>query len=80
MKSNQIKAVHQRDLKKLLKSLKVYDEVKNHTQKCFFCKEVICEQTISAVFPYYNTVCFCCENHQCCSHLLDLSKEDDGDG
>lgn len=76
MRNNQIKAVHQHDLHSLLKSLNVYDAVANQTQQCFFCKGVVSESNISAVFPYEDSVCFCCESPMCCSCLLDMPEED----
>lgn len=80
MSNSQIKAVHQRDLRSLLKSLKVYDDVVNQSRHCFFCRKTVDEFTISAVFPHESSVCFCCESPLCCSCLLDMSKEEDIDG
>jgi hypothetical protein len=77
VRENEIKAVLQRDLKKLLKSLGVYESVRNNTQCCFFCHKTVSIDTISAVFPYQNTVCFCCENPACCNALIDLEQEEE---
>ena len=77
MRENQIKAVHQRDLECLLRSLGVYNSVCGKTETCFFCHEIISEETISAVFPFEDSVCFCCENPVCCSALIDLESEED---
>jgi hypothetical protein len=77
MKESQIKAVHQRDLRKLLKSLGVYEAVHSKAESCFFCSCIIDEERISAVFPYGEEVCFCCGKPECCSALIDFEQEDE---
>ncbi|HBT65634.1 MAG TPA: hypothetical protein DEB10_13340 [Ruminococcaceae bacterium] len=77
MKENQIKAVHQQDLKKLLKSLHVYDSVTSNTATCYFCNETMSLDTIAAVFPFNDAVCFCCDQSMCCSAMIDLEQEDE---
>lgn len=77
MKESQIKAVHQRDLRRLLKSLGVLDAVRSKAKSCFFCRCTIDEERIAAVFPYREEVCFCCGNPECCSALIDFGQEED---
>ncbi|MDD2418534.1 MAG: hypothetical protein PHR24_04040 [Oscillospiraceae bacterium] len=80
MRDNQLKAVHPSDLKSLLKSLGIYNSVCDNKETCFFCHNVIAEDTISAVFPFENSVCFCCGNPSCCNTLIDLESEEDDCG
>ena len=80
MKENQIKAVHQRDFKKLLLSLEVYNSVLGKNESCYFCGDIVSEQTISAVFPFDESVCFCCENPDCCRSLIEMESEEDENG
>lgn len=76
MRENQIKAVLQRDLKKLLKSLGVYDAVCGSRECCYFCRKPLSLETISAVFPYDESVCFCCGRPECCNAMLNLEQEE----
>ncbi|MDD2362857.1 MAG: hypothetical protein PHH84_07900 [Oscillospiraceae bacterium] len=80
MADNRLKAVHQSDLEGLLKSLGIYNSVRDNKEMCLFCRDIITEKTISAVFPFENSVCFCCGNPACCNALIDLESEEDDCG
>ena len=59
-----------------MKSLGVYEAVSCKTCTCFFCGCTIDEDTIAAVFPYGEEVCFCCGKPECCSALIDFEQEE----
>ena len=41
-----------------------------------FCREPLSLETISAVFPYDESVCFCCGRPECCNAMLNLEQEE----
>jgi len=51
MKNEPIQAVHQSDLKQSLEDLEMYDAFAKGEQFCFYCKDVINENNLSAIFP-----------------------------
>ena len=65
-----IKAVYPRDLDTLLMSLGVYEWVCQDREACYFCHATIQPQTIGAVFPCDDRVCFCCDRPECCRALM----------
>lgn len=75
MKESLIKAVHRRDLKRLLASLGVLDEMREGKTTCLFCGQSVTLDSMTAVFPYQGGVCFCCGKPGCCSELLDRDRD-----
>lgn len=74
VKENQMKAVHDKDLEKLLKSLNVYEDVINGNFKCLFCNNGINLENIDSIVPYDNTVQFTCDNPECHLKLIGWRK------
>lgn len=70
MKNNQMKAVHDNDLEKLLKSLGVYEDVVNGKYHCLFCNNVITAENIDSIVPHEQSVQFTCDNPLCHSRLI----------
>ena len=61
MKNDEIQAVHDNDLKNLLKSLNVYEDVINNNYHCLFCDSIV---------PYDGEVQFTCDRSECHLKLL----------
>lgn len=74
MIDNKMKAVHDKDLENLLKSLNVYDDVVNHKCTCLFCRNIITLDNIDSIVPYEQTVQFTCDNTDCHTKLLGWRK------
>lgn len=74
MKDNQMKAVHDDDLKELLISLNVYTDVINHKYKCLFCERDITFDNIDSIVPHNSTIQFTCDNPNCHLHLIGWRK------
>lgn len=74
MNNNKMKAVHDKDLEKLLKSLNVYDDVVNRKCTCLFCRNIITLENIDSIVPYEQTIQFTCDNTDCHTKLLGWRK------
>ena len=70
VKNNEMKAVHDDDLENLLRTLNVYDLVKDGKKKCLFCDEIITFDNIDSIVPYDGTVEFTCHNKECHTKLI----------
>lgn len=70
MKNSKMKAVHDNDLKELLCSLGVYEDVVNGCYKCIFCGKKITIRNIDSIVPYENSVQFTCDEKDCHSYLI----------
>jgi hypothetical protein len=75
----EIQAVHDDDLKILLKSLGVFEQVQNGTEKCFYCGKTISMENLQCIFPYNNEVNFCCTEDICYRNLVSRGLIEDGD-
>lgn len=70
LKDNKMKVVHDNDLKKLLLSLNVYEDVINKKYKCLFCGRDITMDNIDSIMPYEQTIQFTCDEENCHLKLL----------
>lgn len=70
MKNNQMKAVYDNDLEKLLKSLGVYEEVVAGKYNCLFCDNTITVENIDSIVPHEQSIRFTCDNPSCHSKLI----------
>lgn len=70
MKNDEIQAVHDNDLKNLLKSLNVYEDVINNNYHCLFCDSIITLDNIDSIVPYDGEVQFTCDRSECHLKLL----------
>lgn len=70
VKNNTIKVVHDDDLEQLLKSLNIYDDVKNGKCRCVYCNSVITLDNIDAILPFEGKVRFTCDNKECHLKLI----------
>lgn len=64
-----VKAVHEKDFDKYLKSLGVYDAIVQGKAKCQFCGEIITLESLQAVVPCDDEICFVCQNPKCINQL-----------
>lgn len=76
VKMGEMKAVHDKDLQNLLRSLGVYNDVLDGRATCEFCKGTINIENIEAVFPFNNEVSFCCNNYSCYKMLTETIQGD----
>lgn len=74
MKDNQMKAVHDDDLVKLLKSLNVYENVIAGKYECLLCKRSITLDNIDSIVPFEQTVQFTCDDPSCHLKLIGWEK------
>lgn len=70
VKDNKMKAVHDKDLIQLLKSLNVYEDVIEGKYKCLFCNQVITIDNIDSIVPYEGSVQFTCDKPPCHMKLI----------
>lgn len=70
VQENKMKAVHDKDLENLLKSLHVYESVVNGECKCLFCDGQITLDNIDSIVPYEESIQFTCDKHICHQKLL----------
>lgn len=74
VKENKMKAVHDKDLENLLKSLHVYENVINGKYSCIFCGNEITLDNIDSIVPYDESVQFTCDKLECHQKLLGWDK------
>jgi len=70
VQENKMKAVHDKDLESLLKSLHVYEDVVSSKYKCLFCNKKITLDNIDSIVPYQESVQFTCDEPECHQKLL----------
>jgi len=70
VQDNKMKAVHDKDLESLLKSLHVYEAVVNGKYKCLFCDKKITLDNIDSIVPYKESIQFTCDKSECHQKLL----------
>ena len=70
VKDNHLNVVHDDDLECLLRSLNVYESVRNGEKKCLFCDGIITMENIDSIVPYEGIVQFTCDNNECHSKLI----------
>ncbi len=60
-----IKAVNDQDLIPYLKSLGVYEQIKEGKILCKFCGNKVSFKNLQALFPCGQDICFVCTNVKC---------------
>lgn len=78
MKNNiqQIDAVFERDLQKILKDLGVYDEIIESKKRCIFCNQIISLVNLEYIFSKETEVVISCNRREC---IEKFKKINDGD-
>lgn len=74
VKENKMKVVHDKDLKTLLQSLGVYENVVEGKFKCLFCGEKISFENIDSIVPYEESIQFTCDKLECHTKLIGMRK------
>ena len=74
VKDNQMKAVHDNDLKKLLESLGVYENVIAGNYQCLFCGRIITLDNIDSIVPHKQSIQFTCDHSHCHLKLIGWRK------
>ena len=72
MNDNQLKAVHDDDLKTLLVSLNCFDKINNRQCKCIYCDDIIEIDTLGAIVPKDGEIQFTCNKAECLNKLTDM--------
>jgi hypothetical protein len=70
-----INAVHDDNLKNLLKNIGYFDKVKKGDIKCKFCRDVITLENISAIFPESGSIKLICDKPVCIQELKTYIQE-----
>lgn len=63
--SRNIKSIHDSDLEKMLRRLKVYDEIVAGEKTCYFCNKIITLDNFYAVFYHDGAMRFACDDVAC---------------
>lgn len=74
MKENKMKVVHDKDLKTLLQSLGVYENVIEGKFECLFCGDKISFENIDSIVPYEESIQFTCDKLECHAKLIGMRK------
>jgi len=69
VEKKRLKAVHDFDLEKLLKTLRIFDDIQNKKKKCKFCKGIITPRKIYAIFPESCDIKIVCDEKDCIKAL-----------
>ena len=65
MTERQIHAVHDRDLEKLLESLKLLNDLRAGKIKCGECQCAVSEENLGFLYPYEGKIRICCDKADC---------------
>jgi hypothetical protein len=69
-----IKAVHERDLEKVLEDLGLLEHVKSGKAKCDICGDPLNLDNLLCIFPTEGRIGLCCDQPECYQRVLLLSK------
>lgn len=72
----EIKAVHERNLEKVLEDLGLLAAVKEGRVACKFCRKKLTVENIQCLYPKDGDIVFCCNDIKCFQQAL----EDSGSG
>jgi hypothetical protein len=64
-----LKAVHDMDLERYLKSIGIYDKIFLGEIKCKFCGSTISLKTLEAIFPTEGHINVVCHNKRCLDQI-----------
>lgn len=70
-----IQAVHEQDLEKILEGLDLLDKFKHGELKCNFCRSRITFDNLHSFFPQSGDIKFVCTNSNCFRKLSKLLRE-----
>ena len=70
-----IKAVHEAELEKYLKSLDIFNEIKEGKYQCRHCKTTITLENFLCMYPFNDEIVMCCDNPKCYQKALKEAKE-----
>lgn len=71
----ELQAVHDKDLEKLLESLGILEKLKKGELRCKFCKEIVTLDNLHSIFPEAGAIKVICENVICVKGLQELLRE-----
>lgn len=65
MAERRIRAVHERDLEGLLKSLNLLESLRTGKVKCAECQCEVTEKNLGFIYPFKGEIRVCCDNLEC---------------
>jgi len=74
-KYHEIDAVHERNLRELLESLGLLEDVLKGHINCNFCKKKITLDNLRCIYPKNDEILFCCDDIRCFEQTLEDSRE-----
>ena len=77
MNDNQLKAVHDDDLKSLLISLGCFESIVQKQYRCIFCDSIIEIDSLGSIVPKDGKIQFTCNRTDCLSKLTDIGEQDE---
>lgn len=72
-KPHRLAAVHEGDVKNLLRSLHLLDDVVSGSINCRFCSAKITLENLQCLYPVNNEIVFCCDKIECYQRALQES-------
>ena len=75
MKNVEIKAVHNKKLKKYLESIGELNKIMNGNVKCFCCNEIVNLDNLRCIIPTKNKkVTYCCSKLNCYQNMFEKGE------
>jgi len=74
-KYHEIDAVHEKNLKGLLESLGLLEDVEKGRINCNFCGKTITLENLQCIYPKNDEIIFCCDDVKCFEQALEDSKK-----
>lgn len=66
-----IPAVADKDLRKLLKSLDLLENLEKHLLLCSICEKALSLENIGCIYPKEHEIKLCCDNLKCLQKAVD---------
>lgn len=70
-----MKAIHDKKFNQFLRSIDVYDEIKNGEHNCKFCNQLITFDNIYTIFPEAGKIKFVCDRTDCVVKMGEYLKD-----
>jgi len=75
-KYHEISAVHEENLKELLESLGLLEDVESGQINCKFCGKKITLENLQCIYPKNHEIVFCCDDIKCFEQALKDSRSE----
>lgn len=64
-KTQKVEAIHEKDLEKVLKSLRIYNRIVKGEMACFFCRNKITLENLQYIFSRNGEIVVSCNEKTC---------------